>query len=200
MDRGVWAYLVATSDIEAAKKYMHFIQCNDYKLCPKSEENWDACATRATYWTFATQVFDWLRIPRDAQKMNDYKFLIEAAYAPLEAKLEPTHYEMILTAEMLYTYQKMEAMGAKIRNHEVYLKIAQIIHQRVPEVPFYEYLVYGPNESSAQKILKLCPTIAPTVPTQDGNAVYTEPANGPWEQGSGHYCIFMINAILGGAN
>ena len=200
MDRGVWAYIIATGDKDAAAKYMNFVKNNGYKICPKSVENWDACATRATYWTFATQVFDWLGLPRDHKKMNDYKFLIERLYSPLEALTQPTHYEMILTAEMLYAYQKMEEKGAKLHNRDVYKTIAKIIHQRVPEVPLYEYLVYGPNESSAQKILRLCPSTQPHVPVDQGNPVYTEPANGPWEQGSGHYCIFMINAILGSAN
>ncbi len=200
MDRGVWAYIVATQDKEAALNYMKFVRENNYHLCPKSPEDWNACTTRATYWTFVTQVYDWLGLPRDHKKMNNYKFIIEALYSPIEAMTQPTHYEMILTAELLYTYQKMQEKGAKLRNKNVYKKIAKIIHRRVPDVPFYEYLVYGPNESSAQKILKVCPTTKPDVPYVDGWPAYTEPANGPWEQGSGHYCIFMINAILGSAN
>ncbi|MBY0515412.1 MAG: hypothetical protein K2P81_00785 [Bacteriovoracaceae bacterium] len=199
MDRGVWGYIVATKDKEAALRYMSFVKENDYHLCPRSIENWNACTTRATYWTFVTQVFDWLELPRDKKKMKNYKFAIEALYSPIEAMTQPTHYEMILTAEMLYTYKKMQDMGANLRNKNVYKKIAKIIHRRVPDVPFYEYLVYGPNESSAQKILKICPTQRPNVPEVGGWPQYSEPGNGPWEIGSGHYCIFMINAILGSA-
>jgi hypothetical protein len=200
MDHGVWAYTIATEDREAILKYMSYVRENNYKLCPKSVEGWDACATRATYWTFAHQVYDWLGLPPDKKKMKGYKYLIDSLYSPLEALTEPKTFQMILTAEGIYMLQKIREKGGEIKNPKLLQKIANILHRRVPEVPFYEYLAYGPNESSAEKILKICPSIAPVVPIQDGHPVYSEPANGPWEQGSGHYCIFMINAILGSAN
>jgi len=200
MDRGVWGYVIATGDKEVAAKYMNYVKGNGYHLCPKSKESWEACTTRATYWTFVTQVFNYLNLPHDKKKMNDYKFTIESIYSPLESQEQPLNFEMILNAEELYTYQKMAEKGAKLKNTDTYRKLARIIHKRDPENAFYEYLVYGANESSAQKILKMCPSDRPVVPNDlQGNPVYTEPANGPWEKGSGHYCIFMINAILGSA-
>ena len=201
MDRGVWAYIIATGDRESAARYMNFIRGNRYHLCPKSAQDWDACSTRATYWTLASQIFSWLDLDRDKRKMKAHKFLLERLYWPLEAAVVPPHYEMILTAEHIYLLQQLERRGGEVKNKDIVRKVARIIYDRVPGVPFYEYLVYGPNESSAQKILRLCPSTRPNVPVDsNGTPQYTEPGNGPWEQGSGHYCIFMINAVLGSAN
>ena len=199
MDRGVWAYIVASQDAETALKYMEFIKQNGYKLCPKSKENWDACTTRATFWTFAQEVFEWLELPIDKRKMKNYKFLIDALYSPIEAAVQPMHYEMILTAEKIYTLRKMQEMGAEIRNSRMFDRIAKKIHERDPANPFYDYLANGSTDAVAEKILHLCPTTKPIVPINHGVATYTEPGNGPWEQGSGHYCIFMINAVLNSA-
>ena len=199
MDRGVWAYIVATGDREAALRYMNYTKSIGYHLCPKTETHWEACSMRATYWPFARDVFEWLGLPLDHRKMKDYKIWIDTIYSPIEARLQPVTFQMILTAEHVYTLRKLKEKGAKIHNEGTYARIAKIIHKRDPENPFYDFLANGPNEGAAEKILRLCPTTKPEVPVVNGAPQYTEPANGPWEKGSGHYCIFMINAILGSA-
>jgi hypothetical protein len=200
MDRGVWAYVIATRDKEAATKYLNYVRGNNYKLCPKSINEWNACTTRATYWPFAEMVSDWLGIPRDTKKMKGYKFLIDRLYSPIEAMVQPKTFQMILTAEKLYTLMKLEEKGGKIRNKKMIHQIARIIHRRVPENPLYDFLANGPSERAGENLLNICPSEKPVVPIVNGYPVYTEPANGDWKQGSGHYCIFMINALLGRAD
>ncbi len=200
MDRGVWAYIIATEDKVAAQKYMDYVKSNQYKLCPGKDPA-KACATRGTYWPFAEQVFDWLGLPRDHHKMKGYKFLLDYLYSPWEARFQPVSFQMILTGEKVYTLRKLQEKGYPIKNRSMVDHIAKIIYRRDKGNPFSDFLANGSTDAVAQHILDACPSAKPVVPlTHSGNPMYTEPANGPWPQGSGHYCIFMINAVLGSAN
>lgn len=204
MSMGAWAYIIAKKDKDAALRWIHYIEGNNYKLCEKSKYHFDSCATRAMFWTFATQVFDYLGLPH-TKKMKGYKFWIDAIYSPLEARFQPVGYMMLLTAEKVYMIQEMIKRGARPRNVKTYAKIGKIIHKREPENPVYDYLVTGQSESAAQKILKYCPKDKPQVPVDQYGPVYVEEFGAPmtskdYERAGGHFCIFMINTLLGSVN
>lgn len=198
---GVFGYVVQKRDQEALLKYMNYINGNSNRLCPKPlKGKWDACRVGLGAWALFTELYDNYGIRR-IKKMNNFKFLIRGIYNPIEARLQPKDYQLILTAEGIYTRMKMLEYGYKIRNKNLNRNVSKILASRVPENGFFEFLSKGPTVSAANKILKMCPTTKPDVAlSAEGNPIYTEPGNGPWEKGSGHYCIFMINALLGSAN
>lgn len=210
MARGVWAYLIHSKDTEAAKKWLEFIRSTPgHHLCKKSARGWDACATRAGFWAFATEMWDYLELPRYKKKMTDFKFLVSRVYDPIEIRFQPKGYPALLTASTLYQYQELEKRGHSVRNRKTHRKIARYIHKREPENPFYKYLVYGPTQSGAETLLKYCPKELPReVPKDEWGPIYSVDFEGPWtewvneksKRASGHYCVFYINLYLGSAN
>ncbi len=201
MARGAWAYLVATKDKEAAIKWFNYIESNNYKLCPKSKEGWDACTTRVGFWNMAREIAEYLDIPK-TKKMKGVKFLIPAIYDPIEARVQPIGYQSILTAEGIFIFDEMEKRGSKVRNRGARDKMAQILFQRDPENPFYRFLALGPDQKGAELLLKYCPKELPkNVPVDQYGPIYAvdfgdRMSKGNWKNGAGHYCHFVINAFL----
>jgi hypothetical protein len=201
MAHGVWAYLIATQDRATAIRWIHYIESHDHRLCPRSKRGSDACVTRATFWTFAGEVFDWLGIPR-TPRMKQYKYAVEALYAPIEARFQPMDYQMLLTAETVFAAAEMAKRGATLHNRKTHEKVAQIIHHRQPENPFYRYLVYGADETTARLVLKYCPRTKPVVPITQYGPMYPVEFGSPMDdgqsqKGGGHLCLFMINLLIG---
>lgn len=197
MARGAWAYIVAKKDKTAALQWMNYIQSNEYKLCAKSKEGWDACSTRMGFWNFAREVYDWLGLPR-TRKMQAYKSLILRLYSPLEALTQPRGFQMILTAEAIYTLYEMEKRGAKLKDRDILERVARIIHTREPKNPFYEYLVNGATEKGAQTLLKYCPRTQTSPPVDSWGPIYAVEFGEKMSKknyliGGGHYCNFLIN-------
>lgn len=200
MARGAWAYIVTTKDKEAATKWIRYIEGNQNRLCPRSKAGPDACATRAGFWAFAGQVFDYLQIPR-TKKMKKYKNVIEAVYSPLEARVQPIGYQSILTAEYILTLQYMESRGHKLQNNKTISKMAKILLKREPENALYRYLVHGSDEKVSDLLLKYCPQERPIVPEDVWGPIFTVEFGdamhlGKNQFGGGHYCVFLINTVL----
>jgi len=207
MAKGAWAYAVAKKDSEAARKWLEFIASNDWKLCRKSEEGWDACATRATFWTTAKVISDYLGLKKN-KKMKKYKFLIEKIYGPVEASVQPQDYPMMLTANMLLIRKEIEKRtGKKDPSHRFLNQASRILHRRAPDNPIFRYLAKGADEEGARLIERWCkatpPENTPYPPgrdwiwqrsikdTLDGTNVQT------WQHPNGHECIWAINLLIG---
>ncbi|NBO38908.1 hypothetical protein EBU99_10035, partial [bacterium] len=58
---GVLAYLVATRDTDLAKRWMVWIEQNDYRLCRESTDN--RCDFTPGFWTLFRDVWEFLGLP-----------------------------------------------------------------------------------------------------------------------------------------
>ncbi len=208
--KGVLAYLIATQDSEAAVAWMDFIERNDWKLCQKSKIGWDACSPRLTWWSDTTNVWDFLKLPRN-KKMGHSNFLVESWYRPIEARYQGNDYPVHLTAVGIYLRQELEKRsGSPDRKKKDLLKLSRIVHERSPNNPFYYYLRYGADDVAADLVLKYCPAEAPAkIDGRDHGEWMWQRAEDDklddrekvgdelsWNYPGGHDCVFMINLLL----
>lgn len=204
---GVQAYLIATKDTAAANLWMDFIERNNWRLCQRSEEGWNACYTPITWWFTVGKVWDYLGLKRN-KKMKHSNYIVQNIYQPIEARVQPNDYPLHLTALAVYLRQELAKRTGKADAHPKEMaKLIKIINQRSPQNPFFNYLKNGPTEAAADTVFKYCPKEAPakidgrfygdwiwqrsTKDTLDHREEMTWDYPGGWE------CIFMINLLIG---
>lgn len=204
--RGVMAYLIKTRDLDAGRRWMQFIEENDWKLCKKPPGgSWDPCFTGATWWATAEVVWDSLGLSKEKpRKMKKIKHLISKLYKPLETRIQKNDYPLHLSALSVWLRREAaKAAGVPVRDPQFLDKIARIAFRRSPENAFFRYLVHGADERGADLVLKYCPATAPASVHRDWIWQRSAKDNldgtklNTWENPGGHDCIFMINLLIG---
>ncbi len=205
--RGVLAYLIKTKDTEAATRWMDFIKGNDWKLCKKSRVKGNGCSPLFNWWPLTGKAWDYLELPKN-KKMRGHNFFIDSLYKPLEAKYQRNDYPLHLTGVYVYLWRETQKSSMKKDPNEKDLeKLTNIIYERAPQNPFFNYIKFGPTEQAVDTVLKYCPQTAPPLVNgkKRGEWIWQRAIDHKhpdtdvltWNYPGGHDCIFMINLLVG---
>lgn len=188
--RGALAYLVATKDVEAAKRWQAYIDRNDTRMCGKASNN--RCKiTNGISWLFAA-TWDYLGIPR-AKWMGKGRWIANF-YEQIEALTQPKDYPMHLNASYAWIRREIERRGGPKVNKEDQ-KVLKILLKRQPNNPYFKLLREGPTDEVAKLILQKCPDKKPVVEGRLDWAWQRGEDSKAWERASGHECIYIINVF-----
>jgi hypothetical protein len=205
MARGALAYFAAKSDKAGAKIWFDYIHSHDDRFCPESKDPEKSCKTNASFWSLASILNEWLQWDTQLDKLKTTHFLVERNENASNGTLLPKPYNAGASAEIIYILMNTEKKGLKLRQHNLIQGIARILYQKHPENPLLRFLVRGADEKTAQMILSECPSTKPFPKMVDGWPAYELEFSGKIKDQNapkvgGHYCIFLINALLGSAN
>lgn len=193
--RGALAYLVATKDVEAAKKWQAYIESNNGKMCNIANKTNNRC----TITPGSSRLFRavWLYLGLTPAKWMKKTQWWAPIYDPIQAMLQPDNFPMHLSALYSWVRLEIERRGGP-ETDRVDKKVIKIITRREPGNPYFKMLRDGPTQEVADLILQKCPDVKPAAERTDwawqrshklkkGETEYV------WEHASGHDCIFIIN-------
>ncbi len=193
--RGALAYLVATKDVEAAKRWQAYIESNNGKMCNIANKTNNRC----TITPGSSRLFRavWLYLGLTPAKWMKKTQWWAPIYDPIEAMLQPDNFPMHLSALYSWIRIEIERRGGPATD-KVDKKVIKIITRREPGNPYFKMLRDGPTQEVADLILQKCPDVKPAAELTDwawqrsqklkkGQTEYV------WQHASGHDCIFIIN-------
>lgn len=193
--RGALAYLVATKDVEAAKRWQAYLESNNLKMCNVANTTNNRC----TITPGSSRLFRavWLYLGLKPAKWMKKTQWWAPIYDPIEAMLQPDNFPMHLSALYSWIRIEIERRGGPATD-KVDKKVIKIITRREPGNPYFKMLRDGPTQEVADLILQKCPDVKPAAEHTDWawqrsqklKKVQTEYV---WEHASGHDCIFIIN-------
>jgi hypothetical protein len=195
--KGVLAYLVATKDVEAAKRWQAYIESNNGKMCNVKKTKDNRCTITQGSSRLFGAVWGYLGL-KPAKWMNRGAFIAKF-YDPIQAMVQADNFPMHLSAASAWIRLEIERRGGPIRE-KVDKKVLKILVRREPKNPYFVMLKNGPTNEVAEMILNKCPDTKPDAIGLDwswqrsqklkkGQTEYV------WQHASGHDCIYIINVF-----
>ena len=207
MAMGVFAYLVATKDTEAATRWIDYIDSNDNKLCmPNHDKDKppETCATRAGFWATAMEVWDYLGLEYSS-RMKGFKRTLINVYSPIELAVEPINSEITLPMDWIYIMEEIQRRsGGSTGPEHLTTKQVRILAHRMPDSPIVRFLAEGPNQQSADDLMRYCARQKPIGRRLDEhgvpiyNWIWDHHLDNPAyiENSTGWDCILLINMMI----
>jgi hypothetical protein len=201
--RGVIAYLTARSDRESAKEWIRVIRKDSDRFCPDLKDPDNECRTRAYFWHLAWQLNQGLQFLPEEESLRYLGFLV-VRNEDAKRSNQDKGYDLNGTAETIYVLKEMKRRGIRIADEDLIDAVAAVLFQRHPDHALLRTLVLGPDESTARFLLSRCPEKKPFPRMTDGWPrfdVELQELSGqpPVGKPGGHYCVFLINLLLGSA-
>lgn len=195
--RGALAYLVATKDVAAAKKWQAYIESNNGKMCNIENKTNNRC----TITPGSSRLFRavWLYLGLTPAKWMKKTQWWAPLYDPLQALIQPADFPMHLSALYSWIRLEIERRGG-IQTDKVDRKVIKILARREPGNPYFRLLRDGPTQEVADIILKKCPDTKPIAERLDwawqrSQKLRKKETQYIWERASGHDCIYIINVF-----
>ena len=185
--KGALAYLVATKDVEAAKRWEAYLNSNKLKMCKDTTDN--RCHITSGTGRLFGAVWTYLGLKK-ASWMEKGEGSAEYVDQVM-ARFQPDNFPMHLNATNIWIRREIERRGGpKAEEHDQ--KTLKILVKREPKNPYFLMLRKGPTVEVAKLILEKCPDIRPEAVRLDW-AWQRGQDDMPWKVSSGHECIFIIN-------
>lgn len=184
MAMGVLAYLVATKDVELARRWMLWIENNNWRLCRESSDN--RCDFTPGFWLLFGDVWRYLGLPLN-QNMRS-AFLDDSVLALLQSQFAPAGFELHLASVNLLVRRSMGQQSATLDS------LAQALALRQGQNPFFAYLARGARSNVLRRTIEWCPSSAPRLRTEW--SFERNQQDKPWERSMGWECVMLINFLL----
>jgi hypothetical protein len=184
MAMGVLAYLVATRDRALARRWMNWIEKNDFRLCLESSDN--RCEFTPGFWTLFREVWDYIGLPA-TEKMRS-SFLDESVIALLQAHFSPAGYQLHLAGVNVLIRRRMGQRSSTLTS------LADSLAERQPRNPFFAYLASGAEKNVVESTLSWCPASPPR--TRSEWSFERDFLNEPWSRSMGWECVMLMNFLL----
>jgi hypothetical protein len=193
--RGVMAYLIAKADQKTASDWITYIRKNEGRFCPDVRDPENQCRIRAYFWHLAWQLNEHYRFLEGDQALRYLGFLMVRNEENKRIGHEKA-YDLLGTAETIYLLREMKKRGIQISDSDLIDAVSLVLHQRHPENAMLRFLVRGADEETARLLISQCPANKPFPRVEDGWPKYDVELS---PKSAGHYCIFLINLLLGSA-
>ena len=184
MAMGVLAYLVATKDVELARRWMIWIENNNWRLCRESSDN--RCDFTPGFWSLFRDVWKYLGLPLN-QNMSS-AFLDDSVLALLQSQFAPAGFELHLSSVNLLVRRSMGQQSATLNS------LSQALAMRQGQNPFFAYLAEGASSNVLRRATEWCPRAAPSFRTEW--SFERNEQDKPWERSMGWECVMLINFLL----
>ena len=201
---GVIAYLIKTGDREAAQRWVRWIQKNracsvekpfgggclvrapTYRFC-RNEQN-QTCTLTPGWWAILGKIYEYLGLEPVSQMKKagdlDDKTLV------LETKLTETGYPLHLKASSVLVRQFMGI------NRNLTRQVAEIIEDKQPDNPYFQYLHYGASHELLDYVLELCPSPGDSLEFRRFQWAWErDTSSQAWQESMGWDCLFLTNLI-----
>lgn len=203
--RGVMAYLATRWDRETMSNWLAYIQKTEGRFCPDVRDPDNQCRIRAYFWHLAWQLNEGLKfLPETDRDTLPYRGFLMVRNEDPKRWGRDTGYDILGTAETILILREMRKKMRSISDEDLILAVSQVLYHRHPEQPLLRYLVNGADEAGARLLLNACPGMKPFPKMENGwprhDLEFTPGAAlGKNTRIGGHYCIFLMNLLLGSA-
>ncbi|MBM3381216.1 MAG: hypothetical protein FJY29_02130 [Betaproteobacteria bacterium] len=184
MAMGVLAYLVATRDVELARRWMSWIEANGQRLCRESSDN--RCEFTPGFWLLFREVWEYLGLPLN-QPMRT-AVVSDTLMALLQSQFSPPGFELHLAGVNYLVRRGMKQTGATLDS------LALALVSRQPDNPFFAYLHEGATGRVIRQTLQWCPRTAPAMRVEW--SFERNQQDNPWERSMGWECIMLTNFLI----
>lgn len=186
---GAMHYVVATKDAQSADAIYNYIKNNNYKLCLDAVDNRCEISPKANspLWGTMGAVWKFVGLSRTsemkaAENADDTLIKFQSVWAESGY---PTH----LVAVQLLLRKQVGAWTVQLQD------AANVVANRQPNNPFYDFVANGPTSRSAALVLAQCPSTKPERAHQW--AWQRDESEAAWNESMGWDCIFLINIMVG---
>lgn len=184
MALGVLAYLVVSKDKGLGRRWMTWIEQNDFRLCQLSTDN--RCEFTPGFWMLFRDVWSFIGLPLNESMRS--VLLEDSVMALLQARFAPPGFEMHLAAVNGLVRKEMGQRSSTLKS------LSLALSERQPQNPFFSYLSRGAVASVVEKTLAWCPVERPAVRAEW--SFERDQNQEPWQRSMGWECIMLINFLL----